>query len=279
MFSFIKKRECRKRSIKNCSFAYVNPNDKHLILNGIKIATIFRKELCLLYNHSKKEKKNRNKLKHQLNELSLPIKNEIPGLNVSTLLLSENLKYLPEKLSDDFEAIFLITLQSSFKKYSNALLESPIPFLFINENSENIPDYKNLILPIDLRKENSDSALWSSYFGRFNKSEIVVVAANDKGKAEQNQIAKNVVLSKKLFQKFNIIHKIYKGQKSSLKNTFEALELALNSKADLIITLGSSTITPLDILVGLPERKIIKQAGNLPVLVINPRKDNYILCD
>ena len=257
----------------------LTPADQFLILNGIKIASIFRKELCLLYNYSKKEKKKYDVLKQKLIELSVPVKNEIPSLKVSTLLLSEKIRFLPERLSDDLEAIFLVSLQTDFKKYSDALMESPIPILFINGKSKVIPEYKNLILPIDLRKENSDSALWSSYFGRFNKSEIVAVAASDKGKDEQNQIAKNVILTQKLFQKFNINHKIYKGQKSSLKNAFEALDLAVNSQADLMIILGSSNITPLDFLVGLPERKILKLAGMLPVLIINPRKDNYILCD
>lgn len=257
----------------------LNPSDKVLILNGIKIAAVFRKELCLFYNYSKKEKKNYDQIKKMLIDYSLPIKNEIPGIKISTLLLSENLLDLPEKLSDDFEAIILVALSNQYSKYSNSISESPIPFLFVNEKMEQIPNYKNLVLPIDLRKENSDSALWSSYFGRFNQSEIVAVVANDKGKEEKNQIAKNIVLTKKLFQKFSIIHKIYKGQKSSLKNTFEALDLALNSQADLLIVLGSANITPLDLLVGLPEKKVIKQAGILPVLIINTKKDNYILCD
>lgn len=257
----------------------LTPSDKMLILNGLKIASLFRKELCLLFNYSKKDKKHHKKYKQQLVDYLLPIKNEIPELKASTLLLSENLSRLPEKLSDDFEAIFLVVASSQFAKYSKALSESSIPFLFINESRETVPEYKNLILPIDLRNENSDSALWSSYFGRFNGTQIIVVAANDKDKDNQKQVAKNVVLSKKLFQKFNIPHKILRGQKSSLGNAFEALELAHSANADLLAILSSSTITPLDLLVGLPERKIIKKAGTMPVLVINPRKDNYILCD
>jgi hypothetical protein len=89
----------------------------------------------------------------------------------------------------------------------------------------------------------------------------------------------NVAICKKLFQKFKIEHKIFRGTKSSLQNSFEALELALSSESDLLVILGSSTITPLDLLIGLPEKKIINRAENLPVLFINPRRDNYILCD
>jgi hypothetical protein len=44
------------------------------------------------------------------------------------------------------------------------------------------------------------------------------------------------------------------------------------------VILGSSTITLLDIIIGLPEKKIITKAGNLPVLLINSKRDNYLLC-
>jgi hypothetical protein len=253
--------------------------DKNLIINGIMISSIFQKELCLCYNYKKKEKTDFEKIKTQLQSYLVPIKNELPNLKVSTLLISENLINLPERLADDYEAILLIAGTGKFQKYSKSVAESAIPFLFVNENSKQYSAFKKLILPVDLRKENSESALWCSYFGRFNSAGVVVVAPNHKQSDEQRQIKTNLALTKKLFQKFKIEHKIFMGSKSSLKNSYEALDLAHSSKSDLLVILGSSVITPLDILVGLPEKKIIQKSGDLPVLVINPIKDNYILCD
>ena len=268
----------KKKEQKIVVFTNLSPSDNMLILNGIKIASMFKKELCLVYNYPKNKKKKHEQFKVILNSYVFPIKNEIPGLKVSTLLFSERKTDLPEKLSDDYEAIFIIADADKFSKFSKVLFESPIPFLFVNSKSK-ISSFNKIVLPIDMRKECSDTALWSSYFGRFSKAEIVVVAANDKGKQEQKQIAKNIVLTKKLFQKFNVKHKIYKGNKSSLRNVFEASKLAHISSSDLFVILGSSNLTPLDWLIGLPERKIIKKAGDLPVLVINSLRDNYILCD
>ncbi|NCB07426.1 MAG: hypothetical protein EOM73_04610 [Bacteroidia bacterium] len=268
-----------KKEQKIVVFLSLAPSDKTLILNGIKIASIFRKELCLLYNYPGSKKKFHTGYQSKLMDYTQPIRNEIPGLKVSTLLLSEPVCELPEKLSDELEAIFLIAPSSKFSAYSKAVTRSPVPFLFVNETLEKVPVYNKLVLPVDLRKENEDSVMWSSYFGRFSGAEIVVVAAGDQRKENQEQVTRNVMMAKKLFRKFNIVHKIYKGEHSSLRNGFEALELALHSNADLLVILGSSVITPLDLLVGLPERKIIKKAGKLPVLMINPRKDNYILCD
>ncbi len=257
----------------------LSETDKNLILNGIRLASIFNKELCLCYNFSKKEKEEKPEIKEKLSGYLKSVKSEISNFKISTLLISEKLSYLPEKLADNFEAILLISGAGEFKKYSTSVSESPVPFLFVDEKENQLSEFKKIILPVDLRRENSDTVLWSSYFGRFNASTIVVVAASDKGKDEQRQVSVNVALGRKLFQKFRIEHKIFRGSKSSFTNSFEALDLALSSNSDLLIILGSSVITPIDLLIGLPEKKIIKRAGKLPVLVINPQKDNYILCD
>ncbi|MBW6537100.1 MAG: hypothetical protein K0B11_18980 [Mariniphaga sp.] len=267
-----------KKEQKIVVFTTLTPADKNLILNGIKLASVFKKELCFAYLLTRSEKKNSEKIKHKLIEYTIPLKQEIPALKTSVLLLKENMREVPDILADDYEAILLIADTGQFKKFSKAVIESPVPFLFIN--TEVSPsDFKNIVLPVDLRKENSDSALWSSWFGRFNQSEIIAIAANEKNKDSQKQVARNVTLAKKLYLKFNVSHKVFKGSRTSLRNSFEALEFALAEKSDLLILLGSSVITPLDWLIGLPERKIIKNAGNIPVLLVNPRRDNYILCD
>lgn len=259
-------------------FIHQTPSDKSLILNGIKIASIFKKELCLVYHYTKKEKEKLDEIRKKLHEYLLPIKNEIPELRTSILLVTGRISEMPELLADDYEVIMLITETSRFKTYSKAAASSPVPFLFVNPDAP-VSEFRKIVLPIDIRKENSDTALWCSWFGRFNHAEIVVIGANDKGKDMQKLVGQNILLTKKLFKKFNIQHKIYRGKKSSLRNAFEALDLAKSSESDLLVILGSSAITPLDWLIGLPERKIIRDAENLPVLFVNPRMDNYILCD
>ena len=257
----------------------LTPSDKQKIFTGVKIAGIFKKELCLAFNYSKNEKNKLEEIRQKINGYTVPIKEQLPTLPVSSIIFSCPKKDIPEMLSDDYEGIFIILAKNEFVTHKSMLPETPIPILFVPEETEEIPGYRNVVLPVDLRKENSDTALWTSYFGRFNQSGIVVVAANDKGKDAKNQVAKNVVLTQKLFEKFTICYKVFKGQKSSFGNAFEALELAKKSNADLLVVLGSSVITPADYLIGLPENKIIKKSGRLPVLFVNPRKDNYILCD
>ncbi|WP_319502505.1 hypothetical protein [uncultured Draconibacterium sp.] len=259
-------------------FTELKDSDQGLIVHGLKLAAIFKKELCLLYNYQPKQKKQRDELKQKLQNYAAIVKQEVPGQKVSTLLLSESQTLLPDLLAEDYEGIIVVVNSLNFKNYSTALAEASIPFLFVHPESK-IMDYNHLLQPIDLRKEISDSSLWCSYFGRFNAAQIVTISANDKTQEAKTNVMKNTEMTRKLYKKFKIIHKRYKGSRSSLRNVFEALELALASDCNLLVILGSSNITPLDLLIGLPERKVIKAAGKLPVMVINPRKDNYILCD
>jgi hypothetical protein len=256
----------------------LNENDLTLIQHGIRIALFFKKELCLVYNARSKKSGKEPFSSEKISRYIQMVKDELPRTGVSSLILQVGKAALADVLAEHYEGIIIVANARLFKKYSNALTESPVPWLFVHPNSE-IMAYNRLIQSVDLRKEISDSSLWCSYFGRFNKAEIVVVAANDSSKEGKLNVAKNVKLSSILYKKFNIVHKMYKGSKSSFRTAFEAMELALASDCNLFVMLGSSSITPLDYLIGLPERKIVRQAGKLPVLVINPRRDNYVLCD
>lgn len=259
-------------------FTTLSPSDKNLILNGIKLATTFKKELCLVYRLKRKEAEKRHLFQQKLAEYTLPLTKNIPGIKTSVLVMQDRVRDVPEILADDYEAILLIAEAAKFKEFSKAISESPVPFLFVNSSAP-VSSFRKIVFPIDLRKENSDTSLWCSWFGRFFHSGIVAIAANEKRREAQRMVAKNVGLTKRLFQKFGIAHKMFKGRKSSLGNSFEALDFALSSDTELLVLLGSSVITPLDLLVGLPERKIIRRAGSLPVLIVNPRRYNYILCD
>ena len=254
-------------------------SDNNLILHGIKLAGAFKKELCFLHlpailNTSKPEQ-----IPAVLEGYRKIVKKEVPALRVSTLILSGKPENLMEILTDKYEIILIITRAVQYKKLSAAIKISPVPFLFINAKQTSVPDYKKIILPVDLRKEAKDAILWASYFARFNRSGINVLAANDKDKENIRNVMKNVVQIKKLFTKFNIGFRVFKGTVNSLKIQFEALEKAKALKADMIIILASSYVSFLDLLIGLPEKKILKNAGDVPVLIINPRKDMYIMCD
>ncbi|MDD2381065.1 MAG: hypothetical protein PHV35_05140 [Mariniphaga sp.] len=267
-----------KKEQKIIVFITFTPNDKNLILNGIKLASIFRKELCLTCHLKKNQYKRIHQFKKKLIDYTLPVNKEIPALKTSVVLLQERMQMIPQVLADDHEAIMLVADSLHYKIFAKAMITSPVPILFVNGQTP-VSSFKKIILPVDLRKGNSDCALWCSWFGKYNHSEITVIAAQDKNKDAQKRVTHNILTAKRLFQKLQITHQIYKGTKNSLQNSFETRDFAESNHFNLLVLLGSSLITPLDWLLGLPEKKIIKNSSLLPVLLINSRRDNYMLCE
>lgn len=254
-------------------------SDQIKIQAGIKMAALFKKELCLVYHCGGKEKSLAEGIGLKLNLIASNLADENPDLKISTLVLTIKKRKIAAYLADAFEAILIILFTTEFEKFALAFRNSFIPFLFINQEQQLFGAFKKIILPVDFRSGNKEAALWGSYFGRYSQAVIQLFAANDKNKSDKRDMAKNIKAATGIFNKFKISHSVVAGNRSSFENSFEALEYAQKQHADLLIALGSSVITPLDWIIGTSEKRMLKNADKLPVLFINPRKDNYILCD
>jgi hypothetical protein len=255
----------------------LNKTDTNLMMAGIKLAVTFQKELRLLYlcgSNGIQEK-----AEAEMARYSDTISKNVPGLHVTCAVLKHPGRHFARILADEMEAIVLVAGFSRFKELAKPLRSSPIPFLFVNENEPFTSSFRKVIVPVDMRRQNKDSLLWSVFFGRNNNSEIIAIGANDRSKESQKAVAGHLHSLKKLLTKSNVTHSIYKGSRGSLSIQREVLETSGQLSADLMILLGSSFVTWLDLLIGLPEEKIIRQAGNLPVLVVNPRRETYLVCD
>lgn len=248
-----------------------------VILHGIKLATMLDKELCLFSLFKKKDKK--IELQERLSELAKTVKKSAEHLVVSTLILKKSLIEQVENLADKYDSILVITDRSKLSGKIKAVHESTIPFLFIEGKTSDLISYKNVLLPVDFRREMKETSLWASYFGRFNQAIVQVVYAKDKNKRSMAGVKKNLLFIKKFLAKLKVIHVFIKGNSGSWGIQKEAMARSNSGQGDVIIMLGSKHITPIDLMIGLPEKKLTKKAGKLPVLCINPSKDMNILCD
>lgn len=257
----------------------LSKDDNPLILNGIEIAKIFRKGLCLVYNYRVSEFDRIQGIKEKIQYHVNTIQKEHPLLKVSFLILNEKIHGLPLRLANREEAILILINSSLFLRYLTAFHSSPVPFLLINNSIRTKLAFKDIVVPVDIRKAMSECALWCSYFGRFNHSLITLFASKEKNSEYHNLLYKNIALTRKLFENLKVNYLIKKGSKSSLGNSMEALHYAKSAGADLMIIAGSTYISILDRIIGLPEEKIVSGSGTLAVLAINPGIENYMLCE
>ena len=250
---------------------------KDVIVHGARMADVLKKGLCLLAVWKGKDQK--ILVQEKMAQITRNLKSNLPALKISSLLIQSSLRRHIEKLVEDYEAVLMVLHQNVIQSELRAFRESSIPFLFINGSSPECLQYKNVFVPVDFRKASKEASLWASYLGRFNKSQIYVIYAFEKDGEEKIKLQRNVEYFKKFLSSLNISHHLIAGKSSSWGIWKEALGKANAANGDVMIYSGSNSVSLLDLLIGLPEKKIIAQAGKVPVLLINPRKDICVLCD
>ena len=247
------------------------------IVHGVRIASIFRKELCLFHPLLEKKKGYKLEAQKRLSNIIHKLKKDLPPIPISSLTLKGNLANCIDRIAEQYDGIMLILTSEKIKTKLAALQQSQIPFLFVK--GSNYLDYKKVLFPVDFRKVMKDSSLWASYFGRFNQAEIMVIGSTEKDKDNARKTAKNLKFIEKLLYKLNLNVGFKTTAKNSFGLPFEALNQCKENQHDLLIIPSSKNISLIDLIIGLPEAKIIKKADQLSVLCINPKRDMYILCD
>jgi len=248
-----------------------------VIVHGARMAGILRKELCLLALW--KDKKQKPEIQEKLSHLSRSLKVNLPDLQVSNLILKGTLENNIIRLVDEYNSVLVVLHQNRIKQSMRAFRESSIAFLFVNGNAPEYLQYKQVLVPLDYRKASKETSLWASYFGRFNKSQIRIVYAHETDKDQAARLKKNIDFFQKFLSSVNVSNQLVAGKTSSWRICEETLENASAMHGDVMIFSGSTSISLLDLLVGLPEKKIVQKAGPLPILLINPRKDICMICD
>ena len=115
---------------------------KEVIVHGIRMAGVLRKELCLTAIW--KDKAQKNQLQEKLIQTSKSLKGNLPDMEISWLLLQKSLHDNMQKLVDDYEAVLVVLHQADITWALKAFRESSIAFLFVNGEVPHFLSYKNV---------------------------------------------------------------------------------------------------------------------------------------
>ena len=250
---------------------------KEVVVHGVRMAGILRKELCLTAIW--KDKAQKIQLQEKLIQTAKSLKENLPDIEISWLLLQKSLYDNMQKLVDDYEAVLVVLHQVDIKWAMKAFRESSIAFLLVNGEIPRFLSYKNVLVPVDFRKASKETSLWASYFGRFNKSQVNLIYAHETEGEQAVKLLRNLQFFQKFLTSLNVRYRSIAGKTSSWGICDETIARTNEFQGDVMIVSGSNNLTLIDLLIGLPEKKMIMKAGNLPVLMINPKKDICVLCD
>lgn len=257
-----------------CDFSH---RMKEVIVHGVRLAAILNKELCLTGTWGTAFQK--ATVQEKLIKACQAIKHHAADLRVSNLLIKNSLYENIEKLVMDFDAVLIVLHKDDLKSGLKAFRESSIAFLFVQGDSPSYLNYKNVLVPMDYRKASKDTALWASFLGRLNRSQVQIVYAHEKDREQAAIVMKNLSFYKKFLTNLKVVHRLVAGKSSSWGICSETIANAPELKGDVMVFAGSASISLLDLMIGLPEKRIIRKAGDLPILIVNPRKEICMVCE
>lgn len=255
-------------------------NTSVAIKHAFTLAKMFKSEIAIAYFPSKKNKTHTSLNKDlidKFNFVTIPYK----------IIELKNSHQEPNRCIQELDAIFIITQfqRSSISHFlkQNAIykwiLEAKIPSILVTEQTKSDCEYKNIIVPIDYRKESKEKMIWASYFGRFNDAIIHLIAPNEKSEGYLRTIKATLLFTKKMFEQFKFEYKITKTECSSRNINREAIKFSKNYNSDLIVLMSNRNPGWLASYSGPTQLKSILRKEHNPILFINPLKDYYLPCN
>lgn len=217
--------------------------------------------------------------------------NQIKKLNLHSIpykiIILENRKQEPNHCIQELDAIFIVTQfpkgsLSHFLKRNSIfkwILEAKIPSIIVTEHTNPNCKYKNIIVPIDYRKESKEKMIWASYFGRFNDAVIHLIAPNEKSEAYLRSIKATLLFTKKMFEHFSFKYNIVKTECKSRNINRQAIQFSKNMDSDLIVLMSNRNPGCIASYSGPSQLKSILRKEQNPILFINPLKDYYLPCN
>lgn len=171
--------------------------------------------------------------------------------------------------------IFEICGQAPYNKPLKQLKlcrELRIPYYFVKPGQQIAFD--RVLVPIGFLVEEREKGVFCRGMGLHFHSHIMLMTANDYGtRAQQNTESIQAVMDKA-----SVEYEVMKANKNSFKVELEAVDRVMETNADLLMISASRDYGMDDILFGPKELKVIKKCV-VPLMLINPRKDLYTLCN
>lgn len=151
------------------------------------------------------------------------------------------------------------------------IVSSKVPFVVIQE-PPNETDFKDIVFPIDFKRENKEKLNWVSYFYKYFTPKFHIIKPNTTDVGFIKKIKANIAFARKYMDSKSVEYEITTAEG---KRSFpvEIMEYAKGLNADLILILSTKNIGFTDYVIGAQEQYIIANSSKIPVMVVNPRGD------
>lgn len=164
--------------------------------------------------------------------------------------------------------------------------KSRVPVLTIGEKEPKENDYQKIILPLDTNCQEKELALWASYFPAYLQKNcpnipkenllIHIIYNQYKDKLLRHKTENNIAFVTKMFNNLEAPYQLHPCTDVDNIQTF-GLQFA-KERNGVMLFLMTEHYSLVDLIFGPIENNILGNAEHVPVLCLNARGDNFVLC-
>ena len=151
------------------------------------------------------------------------------------------------------------------------IVGSKIPFIVIQDPPSKKEIFKDVVFPLDFKKEGKEKVNWALFLAKYFDVKIHIVAPNLKDSSLQKKLRININFAEKIFENHNVKYDIHKSDASRIGE--ETIDYAKKIDADIVLIMTTKGIGFTDYMLGAKEQYIIANNAHLPVMCVNPRTD------
>lgn len=160
------------------------------------------------------------------------------------------------------------------RQWLNACRNLRLPYVFITDTMHKINTIQRILIPVSMLQEEIHKAEIGVHIARGTGAKTILLQAKDYG----NKASQTVQKISELYDKFTLPYEVTLAKKNSFGILKETAQQHNRFTADIAIITATREYALDDIIFGPPELYAIKHS-NIPVVLLNPRKDLYTLCN
>lgn len=149
------------------------------------------------------------------------------------------------------------------------IAHTKVPFIVV-QSSPTENQYRDIVFPVNYRRENKESINWITFFSRTFNSKIHIFTAKHTDSNFVKGVESNILFLSKNLKIKNVE---YVMEKAPGKTDFvkEAVDYAQSINAGSIFVMTTKDIGFTDYMMGAHEQYIIANNFNIPVICVNPK--------
>ena len=151
------------------------------------------------------------------------------------------------------------------------IVGSKIPFIVIQDPPSKKEIFKDVVFPLDFKKEGKEKVNWALFLAKYFDVKIHIITPKLKDASLQKKLRINVNFAEKIFDNHNVNYDIQTSDAARLGE--ETIDYAKKIDADIVLIMTTKGIGFTDYMLGAKEQYIIANNAKIPVMCVNPRTD------